>query len=112
MKVRNHIKKLMQIGIKKEKGGTENENQPTSKLWKSIRRKETNAEDIHSREWLSLFRAGTVDCVLWGKKREKMKNNQLEGTKGISPEEDLFDFSYYILLEMRQTLIRYKFCYE
>ena len=32
MKVRNHIKKLMQIGIKKEKGGTENENQPTSKL--------------------------------------------------------------------------------
>ena len=41
-----------------------------------------------------------------------MKNNQLEGTKGISPEEDLFDFSYYILLEMRQTLIRYKFCYE
>ena len=37
-----------------------------------------------------------------------MKNNQSEGTKGISPEEDLFDFSYYTLLEMRQKITRYK----
>ena len=41
-----------------------------------------------------------------------MKNNQFEGTKGSSPEEDLFDFSYYHLSMMRQKITIYKICEE
>lgn len=47
--------------------------------------------------------------VVHAKRRAiEMKNNQLEGTKGISPEEDLFDFSYYNISMMKRTITRYK----
>ena len=39
-----------------------------------------------------------------------MKNNQLDSTKGVSPIEKYFDFSYYLILEMRRTITHYKVC--